>query len=137
MHIYSLVNIMFSFIFFSVLYIVALCTRRYAQRFFSSSHEGSNYTTRRFMVFREKKMTEGRYMHYTEDIGDVCIFISMSEAFCVEASSCSGLKPNSIYFIGHGFGIYNIVDTTIHHFQAPEGAPTSFKDPYWLPPSRI
>ncbi|RID51285.1 hypothetical protein BRARA_H01963 [Brassica rapa] len=109
----------------------------YAQRFFSSSHEGSNYTTRRFMVFREKKLTEGRYMHYTEDIGDVCIFISMSEAFCVEASSCPGLKPNSIYFIGHGFGIYNIADTRIHHFQAPEGAPTSFKDPYWLPPSRI
>lgn len=89
------------------------------------------------MVFREKKLTEGRYMHYTEDIGDVCIFISMSEAFCVEASSCPGLKPNSIYFIGHGFGIYNIADTRIHHFQAPEGAPTSFKDPYWLPPSRI
>ncbi|CAH2034266.1 unnamed protein product [Thlaspi arvense] len=109
----------------------------YAQRFFSPSHEGTNYTTRRFMVFREKTMTEGRYMYYTEDIGDVCIFLSMSEAFCVQASSCPGLKPNSIYFIGHGFGIYNLSDTTIHHFQAPEGAPTSFKDPYWLPPSCI
>ncbi|ESQ33959.1 hypothetical protein EUTSA_v10007942mg [Eutrema salsugineum] len=109
----------------------------YAQRFFSMSHEGTNYTTRRFMVFREKTTMEGRYMYYTEDIGDVCIFLSMSEAFCVEASSCPGLNPNSIYFIGHGFGIYNLADTTFHHFQAPEGAPTSFKDPYWLPPSCV
>ncbi|KFK44750.1 hypothetical protein AALP_AA1G298100 [Arabis alpina] len=36
----------------------------------------------------------------------------------------------------HGFGIYNIDDTTVHHFQAPEGAPACFTDPYWLPPFR-
>ena len=89
------------------------------------------------MVFREEETTDGRFMCYTDDIGDMCIFVSKGEAFCIPASSFPGLKSNSIYFIGHGFGIYNIVDTTIHHFQAPEGAPTSFKAPYWLPPSRI
>ncbi|CAN8290897.1 unnamed protein product [Cochlearia groenlandica] len=105
----------------------------YAQRLYSSVLEGINYATKRFLVFREEKRKKG-YMHYTEDIGDMCIFLSLSDAFCIEASSCPGLKANSIYFIGHGFGIYNLADATFHYFQAPEGAPSFFKDPFWLPP---
>ncbi|WZZ03916.1 hypothetical protein YC2023_089837 [Brassica napus] len=64
--------------------------------------EKFKYMIRRFMVFREEETPQGRYMCYTEDIGDVCIFLSMSEAFCVQATSCPGLRPNSIYFIGKG-----------------------------------
>ncbi|KAJ0232131.1 hypothetical protein HA466_0293360 [Hirschfeldia incana] len=91
------------------------------------------YMIRRFMVFREEETTQGRYMCYTEDIGDVCIFLSMSDAFCLQASSCPGLKPNSIYFVGKGFGIYDLADNkTIHSFKAP--SPSGL---YWLPPSSI
>lgn len=50
------------------------------------------------MVFREEDTKDGRInMHYTDDIGDMCIFISKSEDFCVKASSCRGLNPNSIF----------------------------------------
>ncbi|KAG7598607.1 hypothetical protein ISN44_As06g028350 [Arabidopsis suecica] len=100
---------------------------------FSSSHERYDYMTKRFMVFREEETTKGPYMCYTEDIGDVCIFLSKSEAFCIEASSCPGLKPNCIYYIGSGFGIYSLTNNTIHNFQAPKGVPTSVSDPYWIP----
>ncbi|KAF8107829.1 hypothetical protein N665_0116s0035 [Sinapis alba] len=95
--------------------------------------EKFKYMTRRFMVFREEETTQGRYMCYTEDIEDVCIFLSMSEAFCIQASSCPGLKPNSIYFVGKGVGIYDLADNKIiHAFKAP-----SFSELYWLPPSCI
>ncbi|KAH0825843.1 hypothetical protein HID58_090210 [Brassica napus] len=95
--------------------------------------EKFKYMIRRFMVFREEETTHGRYRCYTEDIGDVCIFLSMSEAFCVQASSCPGLKPNSIYFVGKGFGIYSLADNkTIHSFKAPSSSGL-----YWLPPSCI
>lgn len=92
------------------------------------------YMIRRFMVFREEETTQGRYMCYTEDIGDVCIFLSMmSEVFCVQATSCPGLNPNSIYFIGKGFGIYSLAENkTVRSFEA-----SSSSTPYWLPPSCI
>ncbi|KAL1207898.1 hypothetical protein V5N11_029596 [Cardamine amara subsp. amara] len=51
------------------------------------------------MVFREEETTEEgiRYMSFTVDIGEVCIFLSKGQPFCVKASSYPGLKPNSIY----------------------------------------
>ncbi|KAG2265808.1 hypothetical protein Bca4012_076847 [Brassica carinata] len=95
--------------------------------------EKFKYMIRRFMVFREEETTQGRYMCYTEDIGDVCIFLSKSEAFCVQATSCPGLQPNSIYFIGKGFGIYSLADNkTTHSFKVPSSSGL-----YWLPPSCI
>ncbi|CAF2160038.1 unnamed protein product [Brassica napus] len=95
--------------------------------------EKFKYMIRRFMVFREEETPQGRYMCYTEDIGDVCIFLSMSEAFCVQATSCPGLRPNSIYFIGKGFGIYSLADNkTISSFKVPSSSGL-----YWLPPSCI
>ncbi|KAF8107842.1 hypothetical protein N665_0116s0047 [Sinapis alba] len=103
----------------------------YAQSYL---HCGHSYITKRFMVFREEETLEGRYMCYTEDIGDVCIFLSASEAFCVQASSFPGLKSNSIYFIGKGFGIYDLTSGTSSPFDISEGEPDTVAAPYWYPP---
>lgn len=103
----------------------------YAHGFYSSVLEGIDYKTKRFMVFREEETIEGSIMCYTEDIGDMCIFLSNSEAFCVPASSCPGLKSNSIYHMGRGLGFYHLATGNPHQYPAPDGAPTLS---YWLPP---
>ncbi|XP_013639466.1 PREDICTED: uncharacterized protein LOC106344691 [Brassica oleracea var. oleracea] len=92
--------------------------KRYIQTYLKN---GQDYKTKQFMVFREEETLEGgRYMCYTDNIGDVCIFLSSSEAFCVQASSFPGLKPNSIYYIGQGFGIYNITNGNSTPFQGDD-----------------
>ncbi|XP_019094465.1 PREDICTED: uncharacterized protein LOC104757246 [Camelina sativa] len=95
------------------------------------------YRTKRFMVFREVETTQGRYMCYTEDIGDICIFLSKSETFCVEASSCPGLQPNSIYYTGKDFGIYDLTTGTSRSFRPFPSAPASLATLFWLPPFSI
>lgn len=84
------------------------------------------------MVFRQEEEASndgGRSMCYT-DIGDLCIFLGDNEPFCVEASSCPDLKPNSIYFIGYGFGVYDLATKTTHNFS-DNGLPGSvFGCPY-------
>ncbi|CAH8253837.1 unnamed protein product [Arabidopsis lyrata] len=97
-----------------------------------------------FMVFREEETTEkGTIMCYTEDIGDVCIFISGTDPFCVEASLCPGLVPNSIYLMESIFGVYDLTTRSIRHFEdqvewppKPEEVEFAFL-PYWLPPISI
>ncbi|CAH8251263.1 unnamed protein product [Arabidopsis lyrata] len=89
------------------------------------------------MVFREDEETEEgtRNMCYTEDIGDLCIFLSKSDPFCVVASSCPGLKPNSIYLMGRCFAVYDLTTRTAHHFKPPKDGPERVPFlPYWLPP---
>ncbi|KAG7647999.1 hypothetical protein AtNW77_Chr1g0033391 [Arabidopsis thaliana] len=93
------------------------------------------YETQRFMVFREEETTEERFMCYTDDIGDLCIFVSKSEAFCVPASSYPGLKPNSIYFVGFGLGIYDLTTRDVSIFRAPKDALNQIVSPYWFPPA--
>ncbi|XP_048596446.1 uncharacterized protein LOC106363263 [Brassica napus] len=106
--------------------------KRYIQTYLKN---GQDYKTKQFMVFREEETLEGgRYMCYTDNIGDVCIFLSSSEAFCVQASSFPGLKPNSIYYIGQGFGIYDITTGTSTPFH---GAPAKLSASFWLPPFSI
>lgn len=83
------------------------------------------------MVFREEETTEGSIMCYTEDIGDMCIFLGSNEAFCIPASSSPGLKPNTIYFMGRGLGFYHLTTGEAHHFLTPHALP------YWLPPFSI
>ncbi|XP_019095653.1 PREDICTED: uncharacterized protein LOC104778935 [Camelina sativa] len=93
-----------------------------------------------FMVFREEETNEGRRnMCYTEDIGDMCIFLSKSEAFCVQASSFPGLKPNSIYHIGRGVAVYDLTAKSVSHFELIKGEPKEIPPsiPYWLPPFSI
>lgn len=97
-----------------------------------------------FMVFREEGMTD---MCYTEDIGDLCIFISESDPFCVLAGSCPGLVPNSIYLTESVFGVYHLPTKSLRHFEEKpflgkaEVQPSLGKAevqpilPHWLPPS--
>ncbi|CDY15545.1 BnaA08g28290D [Brassica napus] len=102
----------------------------YAQGSYSSVLNGIDYKTKRFMVFREEETAEGKFMCYTEDIGEMCIFIASNETFCIPASSCPGLKPSTIYFMGHGFGSYDLTTGDTHHYKAPGGVITT---PCWIP----
>ncbi|AEE83690.1 hypothetical protein (DUF295) [Arabidopsis thaliana] len=93
--------------------------------------------TKRFMVFREE---EDMNMCYTEDIGDLCIFLGNNEPFCVKASSFPGLNPNSIYFLGEGYGVYDIATRSPRSFT-PKSTPSSSSEqivlPYWIPPMSL
>ncbi|CAN8245775.1 unnamed protein product [Cochlearia groenlandica] len=93
------------------------------------------------LVFREDGVTKDgkRNMCYTEDIGDICIFISKSEPFCVAASSCPGLKPGSVYLMGSCFAVVDIINATVHHFDpTTKGGLEKFPFlPFWLPPLSV
>ncbi|CDY27327.1 BnaC04g50780D [Brassica napus] len=70
--------------------------------------------TKGFMVFKQdhgKKLCS-----YTQDIGDLCIFLGKNESFCVSATKYPGLNPNSVYFEGSetGFGFYELSSNTVH-----------------------
>ncbi|EOA32819.1 hypothetical protein CARUB_v10016130mg [Capsella rubella] len=94
------------------------------------------YRTNRFMVFRQEEASKDgvRNMCYIEDIGDLSIFIGDNEPFCVQASSCPGLKPNAIYFMGYDFGVHDLATKTVHRFS-DKGLPGPvFACPYWIPP---
>ncbi|CAN7048145.1 hypothetical protein Bca4012_073884 [Brassica carinata] len=70
--------------------------------------------TKGFMVFNQdhgKKLCS-----YTQDIGDLCIFLGKNESFCVSATKYPGLNPNSVYFEGSetGFGFYELSSNTVH-----------------------
>ncbi|KAG2311222.1 hypothetical protein Bca52824_022779 [Brassica carinata] len=91
--------------------------------------EGIHSKTKRFMVFREDE--KRRYFSYTEDIGDLCIVLSKGEALCVSSSMYPGLKPNSIYYIGHGLGSYDLASGTVYSFE-PLGATMLNHAPFWI-----
>ncbi|KAG7615917.1 hypothetical protein ISN45_At04g014590 [Arabidopsis thaliana x Arabidopsis arenosa] len=97
------------------------------------------HVTKKFMVFRaneasdEKKKT----MIYTEDIGDLCIFLGHSEAFCIPASTSCGLEPNCIYFVGNNFGVYDLTTETCSTFYTSVRPLKNVSFPYWPPPTPI
>ncbi|WZY70342.1 hypothetical protein YC2023_002582 [Brassica napus] len=67
---------------------------------------------RAFVVFRQDP---GQMMgSYTQEISDLCIFLSKSEAFYVSATEYPGLKPNSVYFASlfTRFGLYDLSSNT-------------------------
>ncbi|CAH8279558.1 unnamed protein product [Arabidopsis lyrata] len=80
--------------------------------------------TKQFMVFREEgehKFQRSKMItNYTENIGDLCIFIENNETFCLEASKYSGLRPNSIYYVGHGFGVYDISKKSVREYDVSD-----------------
>ncbi|KFK27292.1 hypothetical protein AALP_AA8G363600 [Arabis alpina] len=97
-------------------------------------YEMIHSVTKRFMVFRE----DGKNIDfcYTEDIGDLCIFLGKSEAFCLKASMYPGLKPNSIYYIGPGLGSYDLASNMVRPYNPPaSGAPSLVRAPFWLHPT--
>ncbi|EOA36620.1 hypothetical protein CARUB_v10011856mg [Capsella rubella] len=101
----------------------------------------SEYTPEGFkaptaMVFREEYTQDGRKnMRYTDDIGDLCIFISKGEDFCVTATSCPGLPRNSIFLNGRLFATLSMTKSTFGCYELPQGSPEKIPySPYWLPP---
>ncbi|VVB04276.1 unnamed protein product [Arabis nemorensis] len=72
---------------------------------------------------------------YTEDIGDLCIFLSEGEAFCLSASMYPGLKPNSIYYTGVRAGRYNLASGTTHSFYPYDESDDMLDACYWLHPT--
>ncbi|KFK30612.1 hypothetical protein AALP_AA6G004200 [Arabis alpina] len=89
---------------------------------------------RGFVVFKQDP--EQRINSYTEDIGDLCIFLGYNEAFCVSATEYPGLNPNSIYFTSRetGYGFYDLSSNTLHEVVDPP--PFSYCH-HWLPPSPV
>ncbi|CAA0395428.1 unnamed protein product [Arabidopsis thaliana] len=118
--------------------------QRFLIKWYAQNHQpGDSMTflcrgTKRFMVFRELE-EDKRTMCYTEDIGDLCIFLGNNEPFCVKASSFPGLNPNSIYFAGDGFGVYDIATRKPRSFRPK--SPSAFSSasllPYWIPPMSL
>ncbi|KAF2578045.1 hypothetical protein F2Q68_00001055, partial [Brassica cretica] len=50
---------------------------------------------------------------YTQYIGNLCIFLSRSESFCVPAASLPGTDPNFVYILDfHEIAIFNVADYT-------------------------
>ncbi|EOA15041.1 hypothetical protein CARUB_v10028398mg [Capsella rubella] len=87
--------------------------------------------TKRFMVFRQDGMSKD--FGYTEDIGDLCIFLSESEAFCLSARLYPGLKPNSIYYLGPRLGTYDLASGTNRPFPFDRfGKPSKISVPCWI-----
>ncbi|EOA21787.1 hypothetical protein CARUB_v10002251mg [Capsella rubella] len=86
---------------------------------------------RAFVVFRQDP--EQRMSCYTEDIGDLCIFLGKNEAFCVSATEYPGLRPNSVYYtrMESRFGFYDLSDNTLH--DVLDQPPSSFLK-LWLAP---
>ncbi|KAG7538037.1 hypothetical protein ISN44_As13g018630 [Arabidopsis suecica] len=87
-------------------------------------------STKRFMVFRQDGTSKD--FCYTEDIGDLCIFLSGSEAFCVTASLSPGLKPNSIYYLGPRLGSYDLASGTNSPFKFDRFGKPSLVVPFWI-----
>jgi len=71
---------------------------------------------------------------YTDDIGDLCIFLGENESFCLSAKDFPGLNPNSVYFAGHGsgYGIWDLASCTIRYLSDSTPPPGRM---FWLPPT--
>ncbi|ESQ28355.1 hypothetical protein EUTSA_v10019605mg [Eutrema salsugineum] len=89
--------------------------------------------THKIMVFRQD--TEQGIGPYTDDIGDLCIFLGDNEPFCLSAKDYPGLNPNSVYFAGHGsgFGICDLASRTIRYLSSDSTPPPGRM--FWIPPT--
>ncbi|KAF8084018.1 hypothetical protein N665_0738s0007 [Sinapis alba] len=107
--------------------------------------------TKAVMVF---KVSSKGNAFYTRHIGDLTIFISKSEPFCVRASSFPGLSPNHVYILDvDGMSFSKLDDSTIStssdrvvapHFFPPQDMYSTLSisservvAPYFFPPQNI
>ncbi|XP_010415522.1 PREDICTED: uncharacterized protein LOC104701525 [Camelina sativa] len=90
--------------------------------------------TQKIMVFRQDE--EQGTGPYTDDIGDLCIFLGENESFCLSAKDFPGLSPNSVYFagLGSGFGICDLASGTIRYLSDSDSSPPP-GSMFWLPPT--
>ncbi|KAJ0234604.1 hypothetical protein HA466_0273140 [Hirschfeldia incana] len=89
-----------------------------------NNEEGGRMEKHKMWMF-ELKYSGWRY---TQDIGDLCIFLSKSEPFCLKASSHQKCK-NSIYFLDKTErGIFTIAD------KCKTSNFSNFTAPYFIPP---
>ncbi|CAN7094293.1 unnamed protein product [Brassica rapa subsp. narinosa] len=85
--------------------------------------------TEALMVF---KLDEEGNAFYTEDIGDLVIFLSRAEPFCVPASSFPGMYPNRVeIFDVDEIGSVNLATGTVSTRNS------TFNAPYYIPPQNI
>ncbi|KAF8092894.1 hypothetical protein N665_0399s0030 [Sinapis alba] len=85
--------------------------------------------TKALMVF---KIDEEGNAVYTEDIGDLVIYISRSEPFCVPASSFPDLLPNRVQLVDvDENGTICLHDSSVASHNIRFGAP------YFIPPQNI
>ncbi|KAG7554547.1 hypothetical protein ISN44_As11g007740 [Arabidopsis suecica] len=106
--------------------------------FLVKSFRERNYTTGRMesrhtMVF---KLDEEGFPSYTNNIGDLCIFLSESEPFCLKAS-LSGQCSNMVYYIennGRGIrqhhlgGVRFLSETPLCHIVGAEHCGSTWRD---------
>ncbi|KAJ4907418.1 hypothetical protein Rs2_11087 [Raphanus sativus] len=85
--------------------------------------------TKGVMVF---KVDDDGNAVYTQDIGDLTIFISKSEAFCVRASSFPGVSPNKVYILDvREVAFFKLTDSSIISYAQ------RIKAPYFCPPQNM
>ncbi|AED96327.1 hypothetical protein AtNW77_Chr5g0138271 [Arabidopsis thaliana] len=85
--------------------------------------------TKAIMVF---KLDEEGNAVYTQDIGDLFIFISEAQPTCVPASSVPGLLPNFVLFYDvNEFGSAYLADSSV------SSEISTFPVPYHIPPQNI
>ncbi|CAH2057811.1 unnamed protein product [Thlaspi arvense] len=96
--------------------------------------EGDRMEEKQIMVFKLDGDEGSRCYNghgdaiYTEDIGDLCIFLSKSEPFCLQAS-LYGNFSNSIYFVDdNGNGMFN------YKFEYSNKKYATYPAPYFIPP---
>nr|VDD21525.1 unnamed protein product [Brassica oleracea] len=82
--------------------------------------------TEYLMVF--KLDDEGNAL-YTEDMGDLTMFLSKSEPFCIPSTSFPGFKPNRVHILDfEETACYDVGDISI------AAASGTFYSPYYFPP---
>uniref|UniRef100_A0A1J3GFK7 KIB1-4 beta-propeller domain-containing protein n=3 Tax=Noccaea caerulescens TaxID=107243 RepID=A0A1J3GFK7_NOCCA len=102
--------------------------KRFRER---NNFEGGRMEDRQMMVFKlvEYECLGKAFPSPTTDIGDLCIFLSKSEPFCLKASSYGHLRPNSVYYIDDNeMGIFDI-----ERKLNPSGI-SPYPAPYYIPP---
>ncbi|KAJ4907415.1 hypothetical protein Rs2_11073 [Raphanus sativus] len=90
---------------------------------------GASSKIKAVMVFKVSPMGNA---FYTRHIGDLTIFISKSEPFCVRASSFPGVSPNEVYILDiDEIVLVRLDDSAISTFAYRVVAP------YFFPPQNI